>query len=176
MSKTIVLISAEPEFTSTRQFWTSGASTSCQLRWCTTNVNISNLNWMTNFPKAASTPPAQDCVRLVLGKGVSLYNTDTCPSVNNYVCEVYKNSFSILQKNRILIFCTGRGSAAAKPDGCRQLANDVASCHHDHRLSRHLSRLPVRQKCIFLSQFCGCLLIILISAQLLHLQQFGVDA
>jgi hypothetical protein len=43
---------------------------------------------MNNFPKAASTPPAQDCVRLVLGKGVSLYNTDTCPSVNNYVCEV----------------------------------------------------------------------------------------
>lgn len=80
--------SVEPEFSNTRQFWTSGASAFCTLRWCANNVNVSNVNWMIGYPRAAPAPPGQDCVRLVLGKGVSIYNTDTCPNVNNYVCEV----------------------------------------------------------------------------------------
>ncbi|XP_059469524.1 uncharacterized protein LOC132193130 [Neocloeon triangulifer] len=89
------LANFDPDFAVSRQLWTSGATSFCSLRWCTTNINVSNVNWMANYPKpVAPAPPDQDCLRLVLGKGVSLYNTDSCNNVNNYACE---GDISLLQ-------------------------------------------------------------------------------
>jgi len=92
----------DPDFSNARQFWTSGATAFCTMRWCTTNNNVSNtVNWLAGFPRAVPVPPGQDCLRMMLGKGVSIYNSDTCPNINNYVCEVSTVTLIIVEKKII---------------------------------------------------------------------------
>ncbi|CAB3381754.1 Hypothetical predicted protein [Cloeon dipterum] len=143
----------DPDFSVARQFWTSGATVFCSLRWCTTNVDVANIVWMTSYPKPQPTPPAQDCLRLMLGKGVSLYNTDTCTNVNNYICE---GDISLLQSiNQVQNWPSTNVPFTTTPPSCAVICPTFQCNRNANYFTSNDAILTVPSSFGFVKSACG---------------------